>query len=226
MGYRLNDLYPYFSAVAKSLVDFFHPACALDIGCAKGFLVYSLETLAVRSVGVDVSKYSLHQSPKMIKGNLILSDVNSTNLTFRNRSFDIVTLLATLEHLHKPELLVKEVTRILKPGGICYITTSSPRSKDAHKDITHVNVRSRDRWIKLFESCGFKVVHGLLLARFLMKVHIETSMRTLKSTKGTTKIGNLLGKCGKIGRAARGILAFVYSFFRPSYRFILKIPDS
>lgn len=46
-----------------------------------------------------------------------------------NASVDIVTALAVIEHLHEHEVFVKEIFRVLKPGGICILTTPSPRAK-------------------------------------------------------------------------------------------------
>lgn len=42
---------------------------------------------------------------------------------------DVVCSLAVIEHLDRPEVHVREIFRILKPGGTLLLTTPSPRGK-------------------------------------------------------------------------------------------------
>jgi SAM-dependent methyltransferase len=44
-------------------------------------------------------------------------------LPFREACFDVVLLLETLEHVRGPRRLGSEIMRVLKPGGVCMITT-------------------------------------------------------------------------------------------------------
>ena len=46
----------------------------------------------------------------------------SRPLPIRTASVDGVLSIAVLEHLEKPLLMISEITRILKPGGVLYIT--------------------------------------------------------------------------------------------------------
>jgi SAM-dependent methyltransferase len=43
------------------------------------------------------------------------------NLPFDDSSFDSVIMQAVLEHLHTPEVAIKEAFRVLKPGGFLYL---------------------------------------------------------------------------------------------------------
>jgi SAM-dependent methyltransferase len=46
-----------------------------------------------------------------------------THLPVRDASVDAIICLATLEHVPHPAEVVREIGRVLKPGGTCYLTT-------------------------------------------------------------------------------------------------------
>lgn len=77
----------------------------LDIGCGDG---YFLKRIHVRE------RYGLDK---------LLGDTINDRLPFSNGYFDSVSMLAVLEHLHKPQLLMKDIARVLKPKGRLIMTT-------------------------------------------------------------------------------------------------------
>src|SRR5207247_1462374 len=50
-------------------------------------------------------------------------------LPFESASFDVVTLLAVLEHLSHPRAMVEEIARVLRPGGQLVLTVPSHAAK-------------------------------------------------------------------------------------------------
>lgn len=51
-------------------------------------------------------------------------------LPFEDNRFDLVTMLAVLEHLTDPPFVIGEIARVLKPGGRLVLTTPK-KSADA-----------------------------------------------------------------------------------------------
>jgi len=51
----------------------------------------------------------------------IVGDVH--NLPFENEKFDIILCTEVLEHSHSPHIAIKEMKRVLKPGGSLILTT-------------------------------------------------------------------------------------------------------
>ncbi|MFD2572375.1 class I SAM-dependent methyltransferase [Spirosoma soli] len=53
------------------------------------------------------------------------------NLPFENQSFDFALCTQVLEHVRKPEAVINEISRILKPGGMLFLTV--PQSWEEHE---------------------------------------------------------------------------------------------
>jgi SAM-dependent methyltransferase len=104
----------------------------LDIGCGTYPLFLSKSSFLVR-VGLDrviAEEYRGEFAPKGIC--LVRHDLSESGgrLPFGSESFDAVVMLAVIEHLTAGELaaLLAETNRILRPGGICILTTPAPRA--------------------------------------------------------------------------------------------------
>jgi 2-polyprenyl-3-methyl-5-hydroxy-6-metoxy-1,4-benzoquinol methylase len=98
----------------------------VDLGCGfDGTFLESITQKINAGAGFDleVKKSGL---PKNIS--LKTANLNQT-VKQASSSADVVTSLAVLEHLDKPESLLKESYRILKPGGVLLLTSPSQISK-------------------------------------------------------------------------------------------------
>jgi len=155
-GYTYGEIH---EQIASGLVDHFAPTKHLDVGCAKGFIVYALRRRGIDPVGMDVSSYALRNSPPEIRSSLVRGDAE-TGLPFRDCSFDLVTCMTTIEHLSEVHELVREIKRVLVPGGYVYMTTDDPENPSAlpviRKDITHMNVYPFNFWKQLLRGEGFR----------------------------------------------------------------------
>ncbi len=93
----------------------------LDLGCGHQVLPFWREEEEKRLVGnckmivgmdYDLPSLRKHRSiSRKLKGDI-------TDLPFKDRSFDLVTANMVVEHLAAPDQQFKEVSRVLKPGGV------------------------------------------------------------------------------------------------------------
>ncbi|MGZ6441808.1 MAG: class I SAM-dependent methyltransferase, partial [Pseudobdellovibrionaceae bacterium] len=97
------------------------PAKIADLGCGSGIFSSILSDKGFDVIGVDISpgmiKLAQEKFPKSkYRTEFIVGDVES--LPFADASFDAILLSGLLHHLPDPSLCIKEVYRILKPGGV------------------------------------------------------------------------------------------------------------
>jgi len=89
-----------------------HPgALVLDVGCGEGVLLRAAEFAPIQ---LDISMHRLRKA-RLTSHLLVCAD--GMELPFAESSFDVVLLIALLEHVSRPERIVDEVWRVLKPGG-------------------------------------------------------------------------------------------------------------
>ncbi|KAL0233358.1 hypothetical protein GEMRC1_012103 [Eukaryota sp. GEM-RC1] len=147
----------------------------LDIGCAEGGITGALgivnNTLERNTHGCDVRDIGYSKG-------FVFSRTNGTTLPYDDNSFGIVTCLMCLHHVETPEVLFKEVFRVLKPEGVFIIREHDLKNENYSKlfdfqhglyDLVWSNPRddpnwistfsafykSRARWIELIEGHGF-----------------------------------------------------------------------
>ena len=112
------DLYKYIASLIPR-----QELNLLDIGCGDGeFLKYVNNK--VKKNGIDFSKTGIEKAKQKVIGNFYVGDINK--MGFKDSSFDIITIIETLEHVNKPEDILKEIRRLLKKGGTLIISVPHP----------------------------------------------------------------------------------------------------
>jgi ubiquinone/menaquinone biosynthesis C-methylase UbiE len=100
----------------------------LDFGAGTGNLTHHLLELGAFVVAADVSLLSLSHLKKRFVGNRLLEtmQLNGVDLAaFSDHSFDMVTTYSVLHHVPDYLTAVKELVRVVKPGGVIYIDHES-----------------------------------------------------------------------------------------------------
>ena len=91
----------------------------LDIGCGDGVLLSLIGDHELYGVALDQA--SLNYAATRVKAKLVKAAAE--NLPFKANFFDLVIATEIIEHLAKPELMLQEIRRVLRPGGRVILTT-------------------------------------------------------------------------------------------------------
>jgi ubiquinone/menaquinone biosynthesis C-methylase UbiE len=90
---------------------------ALDVGTGAGEIAIALSPFVREVIGVDIVPELLAEGRKRAPANVELLEADATALPFELGSFDIVATARTLHHVPRPELVLAEMNRVLRPGG-------------------------------------------------------------------------------------------------------------
>ena len=145
----------HFRVIAGDLVKKYNIKKVLDVGCARGYLVYAFQELGVDAYGIDISKWAItNADPEVPKEKLILGDATDLSM-FKRNEFDYVTCIDLLEHLTVDEAkkCIKEMCRVSKKGILTYICIN-----DNSKDPTHKTIMEGYRWVDMFHDNEWKVI--------------------------------------------------------------------
>jgi len=93
---------------------------ALDIGSNFGLFTELLKNKGYDAYGIDVNKDKVSWAKKNAKAKYSFG--TAEKIPFKKNSFDVILLLATLEHILDRGKALKEINRVLKPGGKVIIT--------------------------------------------------------------------------------------------------------
>jgi SAM-dependent methyltransferase len=128
--YRHNEAYAEFLAswdenFYAKYTDYLRPASigarVLDVGCGVGQVVGRLTQAGYEAYGVDVSEPNIERA-RRFSTRCQLYD--GKHLPFADGSFASAGALNVLEHVEQPEDFIRELVRVVEPGG--RVVISSP----------------------------------------------------------------------------------------------------
>jgi SAM-dependent methyltransferase len=169
----------------------------LDIGCGRK--PYADLVPATRYVGVDVDS----PATRALGRADVLYD--GRNLPFPDASFDGVLCSQVLEHVFTPDEFLREIRRVLRPGGRLVLTV--PFAWDEHEQPWDFARYSSFGLRALLEKAGFEVVEQRkamadgralvqLVSAYLYKVtRSRRSWLNALAQLGVIAPCNLLGAC-------------------------------
>ncbi|MES1914511.1 MAG: hypothetical protein MHM6MM_006573 [Cercozoa sp. M6MM] len=112
---------------------------ALDVGCGGGIASESLARLGADTTGIDMAQQSLRiaqthwrqqQYHEDDTGALEYQRITAEELAETHAGhFDLVVSLEVIEHVQHPAEFVKSLAKLLRPGGVMFLSTLNRTSK-------------------------------------------------------------------------------------------------
>jgi len=146
----------------------------LDVGCGEGRHIFGImqDYPLMKCIGLDMDKESLEKAEEGYEYFKSISEAGARFLKgsayilpFPDESIDLIVCSEVLEHLHEYNDAVKEIHRVLKPGGKFYasVPASWPEkicwklSKDyQNQPGGHLRIFSQSGLISEIKESGFK----------------------------------------------------------------------
>ena len=88
----------------------------LDVGCNTGFMGRTLKKRGAVCDGIDINKVALKKAKKHYR-KLYVRDLYSGKLNIKNYKYDYILFMDVLEHVPRPDLLLKDSIKNLKKSG-------------------------------------------------------------------------------------------------------------
>lgn len=154
----------------KRVMPDFPKGKILDIGTGDGSFLVKLKKAGVKElVGIEPSKEPIKCAKISIKDCIINEPYKVKK--YEDDDYDLISLFQTVEHIPEPFEIVRDIRRILKPGGVFYLVCHDYMSlvnkllgyKSPIYDIEHLQIFSKRGIVKLLNKVGFKDVRVFTL---------------------------------------------------------------
>jgi len=143
----------------------------LDIGCGYGFFLQEMKCRGWKVEGIEISEVGRQFVRE--KWDIHVYSQPLEDLALPENLFDVATLFYVIEHVDDPLALLKEVKRILKPGGLVFLRWphSTPiirilgplsRELDLYHTPYHLYDFSPRTMQKMLSSCGFREIETMI----------------------------------------------------------------
>jgi ubiquinone/menaquinone biosynthesis C-methylase UbiE len=145
------------------------PESLLEVGSGRGTFLWPLVATfpELQVTAIDVSEQRASDINAVRKGGIgrlrgFLMDV--CDVSFPNGSFDGVTILEVLEHLHEPEAALRQVIRIARR----FVIASVPSTPDDNPEHIHLFTVNRLREMAIDAGCEQPKIEHVLNHRILI----------------------------------------------------------
>ncbi len=169
----------------------------MDFGCGDGFFATQFFPRQI-NIGVDVDK-EIEAKARRSNAYKKVIVFNGHNLPFSSNSFDTLVSNCVLEHISNLDGNLKEISRVLKPGGKFYTTVMESHwnnflfgrllfgnlySNWMRRKQLHHNLLTEWQWKEKFNTVGLQTTYS--------KVYLNRRLSRLIDIFHYLGVGNLL----------------------------------
>lgn len=147
------------------------PGRVLDVGCGRGFLLRAFQLRGWDVTGTEMSESAAAYARQRLQLPVHVGKLDELNLP--ESSFDAVVMWHVLEHFDRVNDALREVNRLLKPGGIFLVAVPNFGSLEARL--------TRDKWFHLDVPRHLTHFTSNALAHCLAQNRFQVETRSVRS---------------------------------------------
>jgi SAM-dependent methyltransferase len=145
----------------------------VDVGFGRGDQLVRAAELGAAVIGIDSQQayvdFLRERMGKLYSSGFKVLCAETPPIPLEDDVADVVLCMEVLEHLVRPMLLVAELARIGKPGGLVFLTVPDPVAErvmlalappDYSQQPNHVQLFERDKFGSMIEGAGLELVAG------------------------------------------------------------------
>ena len=144
-----------------------HGADALDIGAGSGGLAIALAERGARVAAIEPDETRRRWAVARIAGHGVEVRLHASAaeaLPFPDASFDLVTMDSVIEHVESPARSISEIARVLRPGGVVFLSWPNKGSL-----------------INLWRDPHYQMIGVVLMPRRLGRFYVERVRRSRRA---------------------------------------------
>lgn len=145
----------------------------VDVGCGAGDLFRALGPNVGSYLGVDLVRYK--GFPSAGNAQFISADLNN-QIPLEPGSADVVVSIETIEHIENPRAFMRELVRVVRPGGLILITTPNQLSL-----LSKLTLVVKDQF-NAFTETNYPAHITALLEGDLRRIAIEVGLEAIQVT--------------------------------------------
>lgn len=170
-------------AIVLDEIEAFRPCGRLlDLGCNCGLLLDLARARGWDVVGVEPGEAACRYAVEHLGLNVFGGTLEQAALS--PDTFDVVVSLQVFEHLLKPRETLRQVTRVLKPGGLLVVEVPCIDNlgfrllgrRHRHFARHHLSFFSTQTLTRLITEAGYRVERIVYPARLLSLMHLATQV--------------------------------------------------
>lgn len=173
----------------------------LDLGTGTGYLAFPIAKQYPNAevTGLDIVEKALERNREKAREqgikNLQFVSYSGVVFPFADDEFDMVITRYALHHFPSIRDTFQEIARILKPGGIFFLSDPAPNEDDTERFVDsymqmkkdgHIKFYTKQEWLVLGRSAGFDCID-----------EFETQIRFPRERRTSLEFEDLVDRFGK-----------------------------
>lgn len=164
---RISPWLRFYQSKSISLLDLTEKSTFLDVGCGTGWAVREVAGRCRSTCGIDISPKMIEKAKRQatLGEDVEFKVANAEAIPYSDEYFDAVLCTFSFHHYKDPVASLREIKRVLKPGGRFVLT-------DSARDVSFA-IWLQDRLRRHFERSHVRYYTRQEVKNFLATVAFE-----------------------------------------------------